>query len=471
VRGTYGYFRLLNISTFGKVETNNEAIFVQDSWVIGKNFTLNVGVRAEHEEVPNYGNVGPNPAIEFDWDEKIAPRVGFAWDVTGDQKWKVYGSYGVYFDTTKYEMPRGSFGGDKWVDYFFTLDSYNWPTNICSTGSNTTDERPNCPAGTFIEAVDRRHNSADPNESYIDPDLAPMEQWEAQLGVDHQFTNDIVLGARYIHKQMVKTIEDVGILVPGIGEVYYIANPGYGLTTSIAEVPFPKAEREYDAIELSFAKRFNGRWALNAAYTYSKLWGNYSGLANSDEFNTLGGGGRLSPNVSRLFDHIENSFDSNGEVVYGRLATDRPHTFKAQLLYRFPFNLSVGLNQFIGSGTPVSEEATVPIGIPFNPNGRGNLGRTPTLTQTDLSLFQDFKLLGLDWQFGVTVLNLFDEDTEIQRWPSRVNSDLAITSEEFFAGGWDYEALVAEADPDPYYNMVDAFQAPREVRLTFKVTF
>ncbi|MFZ5788499.1 MAG: TonB-dependent receptor, partial [Acidobacteriota bacterium] len=428
VRGTYGYFRLLNISTLGEVQTDNEAIFLQDSWVIGKNFTLNIGVRSEHERVPNFGNVGPDPAIEFDWSDKIAPRVGFAWDITGDQKWKVYGSYGTYYDTTKYEMPRGSFGGDKWVDYFYTFDNYDYTLNGagCTVGSNTTDERPTCGAGSLIEVVDRRHNSADPNESYIDPDLAPMETWEAQLGVDHQFTNDIVIGARYVHKQLVKTIEDIGILVPGIGEVYYIGNPGYGLSTSIAEKPFPKAEREYDALELTFNKRFNGRWSLNAAYTYSKLWGNYSGLANSDEYNTLGGGGRLSPNVSRLFDTIQNMFDVNGDLVYGRLATDRPHQFKAQVMYRFPFNLTVGVNQYVGSGTPISEEATVPISTPFLPYGRGSLGRTPTLTQTDLSLFQDFKLLGLDWQFGVTVLNLWDEDTVVQRWPSRVNSDLAI---------------------------------------------
>ena len=65
----------------------------------------------------------------------------------------------------------------------------------------------------------------------IDPDLKPMESWEAQLGVDHQLTPTIQLGARYVHKELVRTIEDVGVFDPGAGAgVYVIGNPGEGIT-------------------------------------------------------------------------------------------------------------------------------------------------------------------------------------------------------------------------------------------------
>ena len=50
---------------------------------------------------------------------------------------------------------------------------------------------------------------------------------------------------------------------------------------------------------------------------------------------------------------------------------------------------------------------------------------------------------------------------------------LPLTTEEFFAGGWDYDALLA-ANPsllDVRYNQADQFQAPREVRLTLKFDF
>ena len=203
------------------------------------------------------------------------------------------------------------------------------------------------------------------------------------------------------------------------------------------------------------------------SYTYSELWGNYSGLASSDE------DGRVSPNVNRFFDHIENSYDANQQLVYGALGTDRPHALKAQLLYRFPFKLSVGVNQYIASGIPISEEGRVPTNIPFFPYGRNNLGRTPSLTQTDLSLYQDIKLGSFNLQLGLNVLNLFDEDTETRRINERLSADLPIDTEEFFAGGWDYETLVAqlEADGDtnPLFNQADQFQGRRSLRLSVKV--
>ena len=250
VSGQYGYFRLLNISTLGAVESRNDAIFLQDTWQVVPRLTLNLGVRAEHERIPNFGERGVKNPIEFKYGDKLAPRLGFAYDLLGDQKWKLYGSYGKYYDVMKYEMPRGSFGGDKWVDYFYTWDNPDWMLNSadgCRTGTNTISERPGCPAGTLIEPLDRRFNSAEDLDSAVDPNLKPMEEDEYQLGVTHELTPEIVVGARYIHKELIRTIEDVGIVVPGIGEVYYIANPGEGISNTLADpgVPnFPKAERD-----------------------------------------------------------------------------------------------------------------------------------------------------------------------------------------------------------------------------------
>jgi hypothetical protein len=474
VRGQYGYFRLLNISTFGVAETNNDAIFLQDAWTVRPNLTLNIGVRAENERIPNFGAIGPDPAMEFSYGEKVAPRLGFAWDVFNNAQWKVYGSYGNYFDVMKYELPRGSFGGDKWVDYFFRLDNPDYAANnaaTCRTGNNTIFDKPVCPGGTLIEVIDRRHNAADPNESYIDPDLKPMEMREYQLGVDRQLASNMRVGARYVHKELLRAIEDVGILVPGVGEVYYIANPGYGLTTSIAEKPFPKAVRDYDALELTFERRFTDRWGLTASYTYSRLYGNYTGLASADEQNTVGGSARLSPNVSRSFDVIQQSYNKNGEFVYGRLPSDRPHQAKAQLMYQLPWNMTAALSQYVGSGTPKTELALVPIHNFFMPNDRGNLGRTPWLTQTDLSLTQNISIAGRNMQLLLNVMNLFDEDTAIKYWTIRNTEDLPVSEEEFFSGNFDYETLITQVDPDPAYNRPDAFQAGRQIRLGLRFNF
>mgnify|MGYP002622768769 FL=1 len=472
VSGQYGYFRLLNISTLGAVESRNEAIFLQDTWEVG-NFSINAGLRAEHERIPNFGERGPSSPIEFDYDDKLAPRLGFVWDIGGEAKWKAYASYGKYYDVMKYELPRGSFGGDKWVDYFYTWDNPNFLLNdaaSCRTGSNTIAEQPGCPAGQLIEVLDRRFNSAEDLDATVDPNLKPMEQDEYQIGVDHQLRPDITVGARYVRKELVRTIEDVGILVPGVGEVFFIANPGEGISLTLNDpnVPaFPKATREYDGLELTFNKRLTDKWALWANYTYSRLYGNYSGLASSDE------DGRLSPNVNRFFDHLENTFDRNGNAVEGRLGTDRPHVLKTQFMYRLPWDITLGANQYIGSGIPTSEEALVAGGVPFYPYGRNNLGRTPTLTRTDLSLFKDFTLGKLNMQLGLNVINLFDEDTVTRRINERTVSSLPLTTQQFFGGGWDYEQLLA-ANPNltnSLFNQPDQFQGPRVVRLSVRLAY
>ncbi len=46
-----------------------------------------------------------------------------SYDVRGDGKLKVSASWGQYFDWTKYELSRGSFGGDIWHIYYRSLDT------------------------------------------------------------------------------------------------------------------------------------------------------------------------------------------------------------------------------------------------------------------------------------------------------------------------------------------------------------
>ena len=146
VRGTYGYYQVSKgVVSNGDVHSNNWSFWAQDSWTIHRNLTLNAGLRTENENTPSFRD--EFPGISFGFGKKLAPRVGFAYDVKGDSKWKAYGSFGKYFDITKLEMPRGSFGADHWIQYFWTLDTLDW------TGINCQEGPTGCP-GTFIEQND-----------------------------------------------------------------------------------------------------------------------------------------------------------------------------------------------------------------------------------------------------------------------------------------------------------------------------
>ena len=94
------------------------------------------------------------------------------------------------------------------------------------------------------------------------------------------------------------------------------------------EIPYPQATRQYDSFEMSIDRRLHRGWSGRVSYTWSRLWGNYSGLAQSDE------NGRVAPNAGRMFDVPMTMFDQRGEAVYGVLATDRAASSEGQRAVR-----------------------------------------------------------------------------------------------------------------------------------------
>lgn len=65
--------------------------FFQDDWRVRDNLTLNLGLRYDVEvikDIPDW----PAPVDKNNFD----PRIGFAWDPTGDQRWSVRGGFGRF---------------------------------------------------------------------------------------------------------------------------------------------------------------------------------------------------------------------------------------------------------------------------------------------------------------------------------------------------------------------------------------
>jgi outer membrane receptor protein involved in Fe transport len=471
VAGRYGHYTVTRAYNSGDISTNGVGFFVQDAWTVADRLTLNLGVRADREEIPSYteGYEG----IKFGFGEKISPRAGFAWDIRGDGKWKGYGSYGIFYDTSKLEMPRGLFGSEHSVTYYFTLDTFDWPSIQCS---HPPTAGPNCP-GTYIEQVDFRHAANEPGNFLIDPNLKPIRTREFTLGLDHELSTRISVGVRYSRKRFDRTIEDTGVLVPNVGEVFRITNPGEqigenvlrdfaGCTTCPNQ---PKPTRNYDGVEFRFVKRLSNHWSLTSTYLYSRLYGNYSGLTSSDE------NGRNSPSVNRFFDAQYSSFDRLGRPVFGLLQTDRPHIFKMEGTYDTPWRTVVGVYWLAESGTPLQTQMNQK-NVPFFPFGRGDLGRTPTLTQTNLLVQHQFELWGgRTLSVGLNIDNLFDQDTVTRRATTPYRDSFNVSDAAFFSGTFDPTAL-ATASPTTYrpnatFNLPDQFQDRRQMRLELRYAF
>lgn len=473
--GQAGYGYLQRFGTVGEASSKNQAFYFQDSWQPVKRLTLNLGLRVEKENVPTFSATGQE--IVFGWADKPAPRLGGAFDLLGNGKVKVFASYGWFYDRFKYELPRGSFGGDKFLRNYFPILSANPNWN--------TYTRAYALANSALE-LDFRVPSNDPSDNRIDPDLDAAKQSEYTIGTEWEVARNLVFAARFTHKQVDRAIEDVGIFDNTGNELYYIANPGYGIVSQplLSGVPAtPKAERKYDALELRLDKRFANNFRFTGSYTYSRLFGNYSGLASSDER------GRSSPNVNRFFDLPFLGFTLDGKPENGRLATDRPHVFKFDGRYDLNWGrLGASGNTtefglfFIGqSGTPLSSRISFYNAETFL-NGRGDLGRTDAFTQTDLYIKHIVKFKErYELLFDMNVDNLFDQDTVTDLFTSLIPITLTATDfgiaggeaaaiQKVFQGGLSAQAkaLIARGGAyaqDARYRQAQSFQVSRQIRL------
>ena len=250
-----------------------------------------------------------------------------------------------------------------------------------------------------------------------------------------------------------------------------IGNPGYHRATeAIPGVPFPKAVRDYDAMELVGRKLLDRNWALTASYVWSRLYGNYSGLSQSDE------NGRTDPNHGMTFDAPLALFDGDGRALYGRLATDRPHQAKAQLIYTAPFGVNIGLFQSVASGLPVTRWTVLRPGIaPVMYAGRGSDGRTPMLSQTDLSV-QYVAAIGGRRRLilGLNVINVFNQAQGVGRFSSETEqgAQVVVPQADYYAGRVDVGAAIDDQKlRDPRFLMYASFQEPIKARVMVRFSF
>jgi hypothetical protein len=418
--GTYGYYIVRGgfSSPYGsvwKVKSNNLSVYLQDSWTLMNRLTLNVGVRAESQYMPTftenrtYPGWAQNP-VRFGLADTLAPRLGAVYDVFGNSSLKIFGSFGIYYDVMKMYMGQLTFGGSKRVEDYYALNNPDWRL-IAASG--VIDD----PASQSANGANIFGGSMDylpPSLNRVDPAIKPTSQREISFGAEKKLIEDLSLSVRFVNKHLIRTIEDVGVFTregTTMFQDFWVTNPGFGVSRQISDGgrledtftdpgpdnqfgtaddgltydlwPCAKATREYMGLNISLEKRFSHNWQGGFNYTLSRVYGNYSGLASSDE------AGRLGPSVEQDYDRWFMGYDGHGNVLNGALPQDRTHYFKAYGSYAFPFGLTVGAVAYGRSGLPLSTKVLFASKY-FYVNGRGDMGRLPFTFWADL--FLDYTL-------------------------------------------------------------------------------
>jgi hypothetical protein len=88
----------------GFFTTTDWNFYVQDTWKMAPNFTMNFGLRYELQTMPNIEQANPlvpeTGPLNTD-SNNFGPRLGFSWGLGAEQKGVLRGGYGLYFGRTQ----------------------------------------------------------------------------------------------------------------------------------------------------------------------------------------------------------------------------------------------------------------------------------------------------------------------------------------------------------------------------------
>ncbi len=396
-------------------KTTTKSAFVEDSWKISNRLTLDIGARYDDQNgripaYPRLDNDG-NPTGEtipgadmISW-QNWAPRVGFAWQPTGDGRSVVRGFVGRFYDgpgSSAWYVPPPGRGN---VDVVFV---YPWP------GLPVSSQAAPAPG------------------DLLDPNVKNPYTWQYGLSFDQQLGGNYAIGAQVVIKNTDDIIgwqiEDDGVCVPFLWDDPWTEDvveqtplceitqeptlhkgngPGPG---SLA--PGATYHIDYKGAIVTFKKRYSNGWDLMASYTYSRTEGINS---RPHDAGALGQGLPLfaadsgsDPNDWYNADHL--------------LQGDRTHMFRVQSNVDIGWGLRASGVLNIQSGRPYLRLAFVngPINgraITVTADDSESL-RMPSQAILDLGLQKTFTLGGnVDLDIGLQLLNALNEDAP-EYWSS-----------------------------------------------------
>jgi outer membrane receptor protein involved in Fe transport len=383
------YYERRIFDSGGSFEQTNEAYYLQDTWEVLDNLTLNLGVRLDTFDL---SSANGSEIVAFD--EEIGPRFGFSWDPANDGTNRVFGSFGRYYlplaANTAYRMGAtelffseyfqvGNNGtpGNPTDDYLANglpvggfgmqitqLNSPGFTAALCPTAIGAGSGLGATSPGADACAVSGDGTTKDPS-ALVAQNLQSTYEDEFILGWEHRFDNDWTVGLTGMWRTLGRTAEDSAIdgavlqyctdhAIPNCSSVwtgfhqYVVINPGDDVTVildatghplddqvvtfSAEDLGYPSAQRDYYALTFDFERPWDGQWMLQGSYTLALSEGNYEGQVKSDV-------GQDDVGITQDFDQpalVDGS--------YGLLPNHRAHQFKVFGAYALTESLTVGAN-------------------------------------------------------------------------------------------------------------------------------
>lgn len=419
-----------------KLNTFDYNFFVQDDFRITPRLTINLGLRYEYQKMPsvvfantntNYSNtLIPNVDRSFanatstlpNDKNNFGPRIGFAFDLTGDGKTSLRAGYGIYYariqNSTIYNalLNTGNPGGQFQI---------NTPASL------TSPIFPNVPAPSSANIM----NAVTP------PGAIQFFQQGFQAPLINQF--DVIL-ERQLFKNTVVSVSYIGSLgrsLPTFIDRNFNATPTSFTTYTIAGGIFdgqtttiPRYTRafgtqaiteiqssvksEYNALVFQFNRRFTDGLQVQSSYTLAKSTDTNQNSATFTQNN--------SPLdvFNRSYDSGPSNFDVRHKFVISAVYAPNPYKGNKTSFYNYLLNgWSIAPIYVFYSGRPFDGNVLSATGGSTSLNGTSgdtrfplfsrNAFRLPGVSNLDVRLSKRFNLTEtLRLEFLGEVFNAFN---------------------------------------------------------------
>ncbi len=428
--GSKGYYvTLFTFSSVTDASARQSAQYFEDRYQVSKNLLLTAGLR--NEQYSNSSGAG-NKFIDVR--NQIAPRFSAAWDVNGDASLKIFGSIGRYHLQLPSQVAARAAGVSSYLLQDFTysgIDGQGQPTGLVKVNDPAT------PDGELGQNKDPR--------AVVTKDLKPNYQDELTLGFEHAFNRDFEMGVKTTFRKLKGGIDDScdtrqiskyarehGYTPDPYQLLCYIFNPGddiniWSLDTtgkgryvhiSAADAGYPKAERNYAALDVYAEHPYRNGWYGKINYTLSRSYGNMEGQTRSDTQQSDIG-------ISAAWDFPE--FMANSKGV---LPNDRTHVLKAYGFVDLDSEWSMGGNLLLSSGRPklclgtnTDLDSQIGYGAEYyycdgKVSPRGSLGRMPTEKRLDMNITYKPNFLK-EIALKMDIFNLTNDQTVLTRRETR----------------------------------------------------
>jgi hypothetical protein len=340
----------------GASDIKNEdfSLFVQDSWKLFRNLTLNYGLRWDAQHFPDptvapsktaYRNDLANPAFPStgripNANKEFQPRVGFAWDIRGNGKSALRASYGIFYARQNMLTQVGAITTNGVQQQSFAAGSafgappaYGTNASVFNNANLPPPGTPP-PAGASVTVFDK---------NYANPRI-----YTTNVGYEQQLVGDY---AAYADFTLSKGVHLTRFTNPNAGTSFTLPTAGqdtvnyvnvHGVFPDLSDVTdtVSSAKSLYRGFTIGMRKRLSHHFLFDANYTLS--W-DYDDDSNERDPFTF---------------RYANLFNLAAEYSYSD--RDERHKFNAYTVADLPWGFHGDVRVQAHSAQPITDVSSLP---------------------------------------------------------------------------------------------------------------